>query len=198
MSDHSAISTVALDQLFVEARTYYAWEPKPVDEDLLKAIYDLTKWGPTSANCCPLRIVFLTTTDGKARLLPALAEANRIKSETAGAVAIFAYDTEFYNELPKLFPHADAKSWFTSNDTLATETAFRNSSLQAGYFIMAARALGLDCGPMSGFNPDAVNAEFFPDGKFKVNFICNLGYGDGSKLYPRLPRLAFEDAATIL
>ncbi len=198
MSNHSTVSSESLNQIFVEARTHFGWHPEPVTEDQLRAIYDLTKWGPTSANCCPLRIVFLTSAEAKSRLLPALAEANKSKSETAGAVAIMAYDTEFYNELPKLFPHADAKSWFDSNEALATETAFRNSTLQAGYFILAARALGIDCGPMSGFNPEAVNSEFFPDGKYKVNFIINLGHGDESKLFPRGPRLSFEEVATIL
>lgn len=191
------INEAALDQLFREARTHNAWLPEAVEENTLHALYDLLKWGPTSANCSPLRIVFLKTEEAKARLLPALSAGNLEKTRTAPVVAILAYDLEFYEKLPYLFPHADARVWFTGNPTIIHDTAFRNSSLQAGYFILAARSLGLDCGPMSGFNPDLVNAEFFPDGKWKVNLLCNLGHGDPTKLFPRSPRLPFDEACEI-
>ncbi len=192
------VNESALNLLFRAARTYYAWLPKPISEDLLREIYDLFKWGPTSANGSPARVLFLTTEEAKARLLPALMPLNVEKSRTAPVVAIIAYDVEFYEQLPKLFPPANMRDMFAGNAALAAETAFRNSSLQGAYFILAARALGLDCGPMSGFDADKLNAEFFPDGKWKANFICNLGYGDGANLFPRLPRLEFEEACKIL
>lgn len=192
------VNETALNLLFHSARTHSAWLPKPVPERLLRAIYDVAKWGPTSANSSPARIVFLRSDEAKARLSPALMPGNVEKSRTAPVVAIIAYDLEFYEKLPKLFPHVDARSWFVGNPRLIEETAFRNSALQGAYFMLAARALGLDCGPMSGFNAEKVNAEFFPDGKYKVNFICNLGYGDPSKLYPRDPRLDFEEACSVL
>ena len=187
-----------LDLLLREARTHYAWLPTPVAEGTLREVYDLMKWGPTSANSCPLRIVFLTTDEAKARVLPALAANNVEKSRTAPVVALIAYDMEFYEQLPKLFPQTDARSWFVGKPEVIAATAFRNGSLQGGYFILAARSVGLDCGPMSGFDADKVNAEFFPDGKWKINFVCNLGHGDPAKLYPRNPRLDFEEACTIL
>jgi 3-hydroxypropanoate dehydrogenase len=193
------ISENALDQLFREARTYSAWQSKPVPVELLREAYELARLGPTSANGSPARFVFLTTSEAKARLRPALAPLNVEKTMTAPVTAIIAWDTEFYEKLPKLFPHADMRSYFVGKQPLIDETAFRNSSLQAAYFILAARALGLDCGPMSGFDANKVNAEFFPDGnKWKVNLLCNLGYGDGNKLNPRNPRLAFEEAALVL
>lgn len=187
----------ALDQLFLEARTYYEWQQKPVSQELLKQIYDLAKMGPTAANSGPLRITFLTTEEAKARLLPALDAGNVEKSRTAPAVALFAYDSRFYEEMPKLFPHFDLRSVFAANEPMAKETAFRNSSLQAAYFILAARAMGLDAGPMSGFDAEKVNAEFFPDGRWQINFIANLGYGNPANLYPRLPRLEFEEATQV-
>jgi 3-hydroxypropanoate dehydrogenase len=187
-----------LDILFRNARTHYAWLPKPVSDELLHEIYDLFKFGPTSANTSPARILFLKTDEAKARLLPALPPLNAEKSRTAPVVAIIAYDTEFYEKLPKLFPHADARAWFVGNEALAKETAFRNSTLQGAYFMLAARALGLDCGPMSGFDSAKLNEEFFPDGKWTVNFICNLGYGSGTGIFPRSPRLDFEEACVIL
>ncbi len=179
----------ALDLIFRHARTHYAWQPIPVTEELLREIYDLARLGPTSANTSPLRIVFLTTPGAKERLLPALMEANVEKSRTAPVVALFAYDTKFYEHLPRLFPHYDMKPMFEGNPELAERTALVNSTLQAAYFMIAARALGLDCGPMAGFDADAVNAEFFPDGQLRINFVCNLGYGDSENLWPRLPRL---------
>jgi 3-hydroxypropanoate dehydrogenase len=192
------LDDAALDVIFRKARTSNAWLPAPVPESLLEEVYDLFKWGPTSANCSPARVVFLTTDEAKARLLPALAPANVEKSRTAPVVAIIAYDTAFYDKLPELLPHVDARSWFAGNPQLARETAERNSALQGAYLMIAARALGLDCGPMSGFDPDAVNREFFGDGRWKVNFICNLGYGDPAGVHPRSPRLDFETACGVL
>jgi 3-hydroxypropanoate dehydrogenase len=196
--EHEQAPAHILDQLFREARTHSAWLPKPIAEQTLRELYDLVRMGPTSANTQPARFVFLTTAEAKQRLLPALAEMNREKTNAAPAVALIAWDTEFYDHLPRTFPHKEMRSVFANNPALAQETAFRNSSLEAGYFIMAARALGLDCGPMSGFNAEKINAEFFPGGKWKINLICNLGYGDPAKLFPRNPRLEFEEACRIL
>ena len=192
------ISREALDQLFLEARTHNVWFNRPVPLELLHEVYELARMGPTSANCSPARFVFLTTKAAKDRLLPALAPGNVAKTMTAPVTAIIAYDTEFYEQLPRLFPHADARSWFVGNQPLIDETAFRNGTLQGAYLMLAARALGLDCGPMSGFDPAKVNAEFFPDGKWKANFLCNLGHGDPSRLFPRSPRLAFDEACKVL
>ena len=192
------ISKEALDQLFRDARTHSAWLPEPVPVELLRKAYELARLGPTSANGSPARFVFLTTPEAKARLKPALAPANVEKTMAAPVTVIIAWDTEFHENLPRLFPHYDMRSYFVGNQALIDETAFRNSSLQAAYFILVARALGLDCGPMSGFDAGKLNAEFFPDGKWKVNLICNLGYGDDSKLFPRNPRLEFEEATTVL
>jgi nitroreductase len=189
----------SLDLLFRQARTQNGWDGRPVSDAELREIYELMKWGPTSANCSPLRILFLKTPQAKARLLPAMSGGNQDKTRTAPVTAILAYDTEFYEKLPTLFPHApDARSWFAGNAASIEATAFRNSSLQGAYFILAARAVGLDTGPMSGFDVNKVNAEFFPDGKFKVNFICNLGHGDSAKLFGRSPRLSFDEVCKIL
>jgi 3-hydroxypropanoate dehydrogenase len=192
------ISQAALDQLFCDARTHSKWLSEPVPAELLRKVFELTRLGPTSANASPGRFLFLITPDAKARLKPALAPGNVDKTMAAPATVIVAWDTEFHENLPKLFPQADMRSYFVGNQVLIDETALRNSSLQAAYFILAARALGLDCGPMSGFDADKLNAEFFPDGKWKVNLLCNLGYGDPSKLYPRNPRLNFEEASVVL
>lgn len=194
----SRVSGESLEQLFRQARTHSAWRPDPVPVELLREIYELARLGPTSANGSPARFVFLTTAEAKARLLPALMEGNVEKTRSAPVTVIVAWDTEFYNHLPRLFPHLDLRGIFVGNPALVDETGLRNSSLQAAYFILAARALGLDCGPMSGFDPAKVNAEFFPDGKWKVNLLCNLGYGDPSKLFPRSPRLEFEEACRVL
>src|SRR6202451_1447679 len=188
------VSHDTLNQLFREARTHNAWLPKRVPVEALREAYELARWGPTSANSSPARFVFLESEAAKARLLPALAPLNVEKTKVAPVTVIVAWDTEFYEKLPKLLPQKDMRSYFAGNQALADETAFRNSSLQGGYFILAARALGLDCGPMSGFDAAKVNAEFFPDGKWKANFLCNLGYGDPGKLLPRSPRLSFEEA----
>lgn len=188
----------ALDQLFLEARTHSAWLPKPVAQETLVELYHLTRMAPTSANGAPARFVFLTTAAAKERLLPALAPMNVEKTRAAPVTVLIAWDTEFHEQLPKLMPYADFRSYFHGNEALIHETAFRNSSLQGGYFILAARALGLDVGAMSGFVAEKVNAEFFADGKWKVNFIVNLGYGDHTKLFPRQPRLDFEEAVQVL
>ena len=192
------ISNNALDQLLRQARTHSAWLPKRVPVELLRDAYDLARMGPTSANSSPARFLFLESEAAKARLLPALAPLNVEKTKAAPVTVIVAWDTEFYEKLPQLFPHADMRSHFVGNQSVIDETAFRNSSLQGGYFILAARAVGLDCGPMSGFDKAKVNAEFFPDGKWKANFLCNLGYGDRSKLFPRNPLLEFDEACRVL
>lgn len=195
-----ALPNDALGQLFSEARTYAYWQDKPVEDETLRNLYELMKFAPTSVNCSPLRIKFLRTDDAKAKLDPALSEGNRHKVHAAPVTAILAYDRGFHRHLPELFPHADAKSWFVGNEPYREETAFRNSSLQGGYFILAARALGLDAGPLSGFDNDMVDGLFFAEGDpdYRSNFLCNLGYGDSSKLYPRSPRLAFEQVCEFL
>jgi 3-hydroxypropanoate dehydrogenase len=192
------VSSQVLDQLFRQARTHSAWLPTRVPLAALREAYELARWGPTSANSSPARFLFLESEAAKARLLPALAPLNVEKTKAAPITAIIAWDAEFHEKLPKLFPHADMRSYFAGKAALIEETAFRNSSLQGAYFIIAARAVGLDCGPMSGFDAAKVNAEFFSDGKWKVNFLCNLGYGDHSKLFPRSPRLDFDEACQVL
>ncbi|MDT3736942.1 MAG: malonic semialdehyde reductase [Denitratisoma sp.] len=189
----------ALDSLFLQARTHNAWQDKPVDDTLLKQVWDISRMGPTSANCSPMRVVFVKSPEAKARLQPALMEGNRAKTMAAPVTAIFGNDSRFYDLLPKLFPHTDARAWFVGpgKETIATTTAFRNGTLQAAYFMLAARALGLDCGPMSGFDNAIVDREFFPDGRTKSNFICSLGYGDPTALFPRSPRLEFHEACSI-
>ncbi len=188
----------ALDQLFRQARTHNGWQKRPVDDAILRQLYDLLKMGPTSANCSPARFVFVTSPAAKARLKPYLSPGNVDKTMAAPVTVIVGYDTEFYEKLPQLFPHTDARSWFVGKPDFIQSTAFRNGSLQGAYLILAARSLGLDCGPMSGFDNGKVDAEFFPDGKVKSNFLINLGYGDPSQLRPRGPRLTFEEACTIL
>jgi 3-hydroxypropanoate dehydrogenase len=193
------LSSEHLGTLFHQARTHNAWLPQPVSDDLLRQIYDLTKWGPTSANSLPARFVFLRTKEAKERLRPALSPLNVDKSMQAPVTAILAYDLKFYEHLPRLFPmKPDMKNMFSSSAELAQTTAFRNGTLQGGYFILAARALGLDCGPMSGFDNAKVDAEFFPSSSVKSNFLCNLGYGDHSKLFPRSPRFDFEEVCQLL
>jgi 3-hydroxypropanoate dehydrogenase len=192
------LSQDALDTLFSKARTHSNWLDKPIPDELLHQIYDLMKYGPTSANTCPARIVFVKSKGAKEKLRPCLAPANVDKTMKAPATAIIAMDMAFYEKLPELFPHTDARSWFAGNTALIESTAFRNGSLQGGYFILAARAVGLDCGPMSGFDNAKLDAAFFAGTTWKSNFICNLGYGDASKLHPRNPRLIFDEACKIL
>jgi 3-hydroxypropanoate dehydrogenase len=192
------ISQAALDQLFVDARSQNAWQSLDIPDETLLQLFDIVKMGPTSANCSPARYLFVKSQEAKARLKPHLSGGNTEKTMTAPVCAIVGYDQAFYEHLPRLFPHTDAKSWFTSSPELAQETAFRNGTLQGGYLIIAARALGLDCGPMSGFDQEGVNNEFFAGTKIKSNFLINLGYGDASGLFDRSPRFEFEDIASIL
>jgi 3-hydroxypropanoate dehydrogenase len=189
---------VTVDQAFLSARTFNKFSSQPVSDDLLRQLYDLMKWGPTSFNCQPARLVFLRAPEGKARLKPALMPTNADKTMAAPVVVVVAMDSQFFEHLPDQFPAMPAKPFFDSNAPLAEATAFRNSSLQGAYLIIAARMLGLDCGPMSGFDAAKVNAEFFPDGRFKANFLVNLGYGDASGNYPRGPRLPFDVACQLL
>jgi 3-hydroxypropanoate dehydrogenase len=187
-----------LDTLFRRARTHNGFDGRPVSDDTLRALYDLLKWGPTAANGCPGRFVFVKSQEGKAKLRPALSPGNLDKTMAAPVTAIIAYDLAFYEQLPKLFPHTDARSWFHGKpEEHIRSNAFRGGTLQGAYLIIAARALGLDCGPMGGFDNTAVDAAFFPDGKIKSNFLCNLGHGDPAKLHPRNPRLDFEEACRI-
>jgi len=184
-----------LAQLFTDARTFSAWQDKTVPSELIEELYELTKFAPTSVNGSPARFIFVTSPEAKAKLKPALAEGNIDKTMTAPVTVIVAADHSFYEHLPQLFPQADAKSWFIGNQPLIDATAFRNSSLQGAYLIMAARALGLDAGPMSGFDNAAVDAAFFAGTNTRSNFLINLGYGDVNKLNPRNPRLSFAQAA---
>ena len=187
------LNDAALDQLFRTARSYNGYLDRPVATEQLHAIWELMKMGPTSANCLPARLVWCTSDAAKERLAGCALPSNADKIRSAPVSVVIGMDMEFYEALPELFPHADAKSWFTGNDAMIESTAFRNSSLQGGYFILAARALGLDSGPMSGFNPDAVNAAFFADApKVKVNFISTLGYGDPATIFARSPRPGFD------
>ncbi len=188
----------SLDILYRNARTHSAWLDQPVSDDLLRQVYDLMKWAPTSANSCPARIVFVKSPSAKQRLLSAMIPENQEKTRTAPVTVIIAQDHEFYEKLPLLFPHTDARAWFVGNPPLIDTTAFRNATLQGAYLILAARALGLDAGPMSGFDNEKVDQEFFSGTRIKSNFLINLGYGDASKLFPRGPRLSFEEAANIL
>lgn len=212
-SPPAMLDDAALDQLFRNARTHNAWLPKPVSDETLRQVYDVMKWGPTSANSSPARFVFLRSPEAKERLRPALAPGNVEKTMTAPVTVIIAYDLLFYEKLPKLFPHNPAmRDLFAKNPQLVETTARRNSSLQGAYFMMAARAVGLDCGPLSGFDNARVDEtffgagrecegceqEFFPEGHVRSNFLCNVGYGDPSKLYPRLPRLELTEACTLL
>ena len=186
-----------LDLLFNTARTRNGWLDKQLENGLLQEIWNLTRMGPTSANCSPARIVFVTSTQAKEKLRPALLGENVAKTMTAPASAIIGYDMEFYERLPKLFPHTDAKAWFVGDEELIFSTAFRNSTLQGAYFMMAARALGLDCGPISGFDNAMVDAAFFANSAIKSNFICSIGYGNDENLHPRSPRLEFAEACRI-
>jgi 3-hydroxypropanoate dehydrogenase len=194
------LEQAALDQLFLEARTQNGWLPTPVSDEQLRAIYDIVKFGPTSANSSPARFVFLRTPEAKARLLPALSPGNVDKTKAAPVTAIIGYDTRFFEWMPrKLFAHRpDMADSYARNRALTETVAFRNGTLQGAYFMLAARAVGLDVGGMSGFDNAKVDAEFFPDGRVKSNFLCNLGHGDPAKVMGRLPRLDFEEACTLL
>lgn len=192
-----SLDAAALDQLFREARTHNAWQAKDVPDALLHELYELTKWAPTSANSSPARFVFVKSAEAKAKLKSALAPGNVDKTMSAPVTVILAQDMAFYDKLPQLFPHADARSWFAGNDALIQSTAFRNATLQGGYLLMAARALGLDTGAMSGFDAAKLDEAFFAGTTIKSNFLINLGYGDVAGLFPRSPRLSFDEAAKI-
>lgn len=187
----------AFDQLFIDARTYNGWLDEPVSDEELRQLYDLVRMGPTSANCSPARFVFVRTAEGKAKLKPCLSSGNLEKTMSAPVTVIVAYDKAFYEKLPELFPHADARSWFTSSPAFAEQTALRNSSMQAAYLIMAARALDIDSGAMSGFDAKKLDEAFFAGTTLTSNLLINLGHGNPEKLYDRLPRLAFDDACQL-
>jgi 3-hydroxypropanoate dehydrogenase len=189
---------VSTEQLFTQARTQNGYRPTAVSDEQLRALYDLLKWGPTSANCSPARFQFVRGAQAKAKLLACATPGNVEKIKQAPVTAIIGMDMAFHEHLPRLFPHTDARSWFAGNDAKIAETAFRNSSLQGGYFIVAARALGLDCGPMSGFDAAKLDAAFWSGTTVKTNFICTLGEGDPSKLFARSPRLSFEEACSLV
>ena len=210
---NEVLGAAVLDQLFREARTHAAWLDKPISDETLRQLYDLTKWGPTSANSSPARFVFIRSQEAKERLRPILSPGNVEKTMTAPVTVIVAYDLLFFEKLPKLFPHSPAmRDLFAENPQLVEVTAKRNSSLQGAYLMLAARALGLDCGPMSGFDNakldleffgageecEGCEQEFFPSGHVKSNFLCNLGYGEATKLFPRAPRLEFTEACSLL
>ncbi len=195
---NAPLSNDALAQLFTQAHTHTTWQNKAISKDTIAQLYELSKLGPTSANCCPARFVFICSDEAREKLKPCLSSGNVEQTMTAPCTVIVAYDAEFYEALPKLFPYADARSWFTSSPDAAYETAMRNSSLQGGYLTYVARALGLDTGAMSGFDPKLLNETFFADSTWKVNFLLNIGYGDGEKVHKRLPRLSFEEACQII
>lgn len=192
------LNDAALDTLFYAARTHNGWQDKPVSDAQLEHLFDLLKWAPTAFNSSPVRIVFVKSAAEKETLAGCMSGANAAKTQQAPVTAIIGMDMAFYDKLPQLAPHMDARAWFTGNQALAEATAFRNSSLEGGYFIMAARAIGLDCGPMSGFDNAKVDAAFFAGTAVKSNFVCSLGYGDVAKLRPRGPRLAFDEACKIV
>lgn len=196
--DRAAPMNVTTEQLFDHARTHNGFSAEPVPDATLRALWDLTKWGPTSANISPIRIAFVTSPAAKERLLACMSPGNVEKTRLAPVTAIIGMDMEFYEKLPHLFPHADARPWFAGKPELIATSALRNSSLQGGYFIIAARALGLDCGPMSGFDDAKVDAEFWSGTPVRTNFICNLGRGDPDKVFARSPRLTFEEACRIV
>ena len=198
MAISQSLEQSALSQLFIDARTHNSWQDKPVTDEQIKDLYELLKFAPTSVNCNPARFLFIKSPQAKERLLACVTPGNLEKTRAAPVTAIIGMDFDFYEQLPKLFPHVDAKSWFVGKDAYIESTAFRNSALQGAYLTMAVRALGLDCGAMSGFDADKVNAEFFPDGRVKVNFLLNIGYGNSASLMPRQPRPSFAEVCRIL
>lgn len=192
------LSNAALEQLFTQARTVHAFKPEAVSDEKIQVLYDLAKWGPTAFNSQPARFIFVKSAEAKEKLKPALGPGNVPQVESAAVTVIIAQDTKFFEHLPEQFPAYDAKPLFEANPDMSAAAAFRNSSLQGAYLIMAARALGLDSGAMSGFDPQKVNEAFFPDGRYKVNFLLNIGVADPAGIHPRGPRLAFKDAAKII
>ena len=198
MRDSSSETNHIANLLFTSARTHNGWLQKSVSDDILKKAVDLAKWGPTSANCLPMRVLFVRSPEAKQRLVPYLLAGNQAKTLAAPVTAIVAYDLDFPEYLPKLFPATDARSWFIGNDELIFDTAFRNATLQSAYLLIALRMLGLDVGPMSGFEKEGLNKEFFSGTNIRSNFLINIGYGDPQALYPRGPRLEFDEIAKIL
>lgn len=198
MARERILDDAALDRLFRQARTHRSWTDRPVPDSILQAIYELVRMAPTGGNVSPLRVAYVKSRAAKDRLIPCLDEGNRKQTETAPVTAILAYDMRFFEVWPKLNPRVDAAKWAAKPESELRPTALMNASLQGGYFILAARALGLDCGPMGGFDRDRVDAEFFPDGRWRSNFLCNLGYGDGQNMRPRAARLEFDEACVIL
>lgn len=194
MTASKALDARALEALFLEARTRNGWTPQPVSDETVRELFDLCRWGPTAANSNPARFVFICSAAAKERLRSHLSPGNLGKTMSAPCCVIVAYDTQFYELMPKLFPSREMRAVFVGNDALIDETIKRNGTLQGAYFMLAARALGLDCGPLSGFNAQTLDADFFPDGRWKSNFLCNIGYGSEENLFPRNPRLDFEDA----
>ena len=188
---------ITTEQLFDNARTHNGFQADAIPEATLRQLYDLLKWGPTSANCSPARFIFVSSPEAKEKLLSGMSPGNQDKTRSAPVSVIIGMDMEFFEKLPQLFPHADAKSWFVGKQPMIDATAFRNSSLQGGYLILAARSLGLDCGPMSGFDAAKIDAAFWSGTSVKTNFICNLGHGDASNLFSRSPRLSFEEACSV-
>ena len=188
---------ITTEQLFDHARTHNGFTDRPVPDATLRQLYEMLKWGPTSANSSPARFIFVRSPEAKALLVPAMSPGNQEKTRLAPVTVIVGMDMAFYDKLPQIFPHTDARSWFVGKTAMIEATAFRNSSLQGGYLIMAARALGLDCGPMSGFDAANVDAAFWAGSTVKTNFVCNLGHGDAAKLMPRNPRLSFEEACQL-
>jgi 3-hydroxypropanoate dehydrogenase len=198
MPDHKKIDQAPLAQLFTEARTHNVFLDTPVPDALLREAVEIAKIGPTSANQSPLRILFLRSKEAKERLRPTLMEGNVAKTMSAPVVALTAYDVKFFEHAPYLMPHFDVRPWFEGNEAFATQTAFQNGTLQVAYLILALRAVGLDTGPMTGFDAAKADAEFFPDGRFKSNVLINIGYGDHAKLFPRSPRFSFDQIAKII
>ncbi|MES2300303.1 MAG: malonic semialdehyde reductase [Pseudomonadota bacterium] len=192
------LDDTALDTLFRAARTHNGWQDRPVSDAQLEQLHSLLKWAPTSANCSPARFVFVKSDEQRARLAACMSDSNAAKTARAPVTVIIGMDMAFYDKLPQLFPHTDARAWFVGNEALIASTAFRNSSLQGAYLILAARALGLDCGPMSGFDADKVKAAFFAGTSVVANFVCSLGYGDPARLHARGPRFAFDEACRIV
>lgn len=194
----SRLPQASLEQLFLSARTYGAWQPRPVPAEMLRELHALVRLGPTSANCCPMRLVFITTAEGRERLRPCLAPGNVDKTMSAPVTAIVAMDMEFYEDCPRLFPPADTRAWYAGKPQAIEAAAILNTSMQSGYLVLAARALGLDCGPMGGFDRARVDAEFLSGSAHRSLLLCNLGFGDPSRLHPRLPRHEFDEACTIV
>lgn len=195
--DRTVLEKAGRDLLFYNARTHNGWQDVEVADSLLMQVYDMAKWGPTSMNCSPLRVVFVRSPEAKEKLRPCLSPGNVDKTMAAPACAILAYDMRFYDHMPRMFPVSDVKGMFEKSPEMTFDTAFRNGTLQAAYFIVAARALGLDCGPMSGFDKAKLDAAFFADSPFRSNFLCSLGYGNPDKLYPRGPRFQPDEVCTI-